>query len=282
MAIFNTLKRKIDSALSVIYNLYDLRRLLLLQQKQFLQKSRPNPMNRYGGKVFSQADEDGITLEIVKRLGLQKNSVFAEFGVGDGTENNTLALAALGWKGYWVGGEDIAFKYPVEKKRFTLVKDWITNENICDLAQKGLSRIEEKSADVISLDLDGNDYYFVKSLLEDGNTPELFIVEYNSQFIPPIEFIIPYDPAHTWQKDDYYGASLQSFVNLFTEHDYILVCCNSHTGSNAFFVKKQYANAFSEVPDDLIDIYVEPNYMLVFEHGHKTSLKTIETIFNRD
>ena len=27
-----------------------------------------NPLNRYGAKFFSQSDEDGITLEIIKRL----------------------------------------------------------------------------------------------------------------------------------------------------------------------------------------------------------------------
>ena len=31
-----------------------------------------NPMNKYGKRVFSQCDEDGITLEIVKRLKIDK------------------------------------------------------------------------------------------------------------------------------------------------------------------------------------------------------------------
>ena len=32
-----------------------------------------------------------------------------EFGVGNGMENNTLALAALGWTGLWAGSEELAF-----------------------------------------------------------------------------------------------------------------------------------------------------------------------------
>ena len=31
----------------------------------------PNPLNRCGAKVFSQNEEDGITLEIISRMGLQ-------------------------------------------------------------------------------------------------------------------------------------------------------------------------------------------------------------------
>src|SRR5947209_3607764 len=62
-----------------------------------------NPLNRFGGKYFSQADEDGITLEIIKRLGI-KTGTFAELGVGNGLENNTLILLANGWRGFWIGG----------------------------------------------------------------------------------------------------------------------------------------------------------------------------------
>ena len=45
-----------------------------------------------------------------------KKGVFAEFGPGDGTENNTICLAALGWKGFWVGGNKLAFEPPKNQK----------------------------------------------------------------------------------------------------------------------------------------------------------------------
>jgi hypothetical protein len=54
-----------------------------------------NPLNRFGAKYFSQGEEDGLTLEIIKRLGI-KNGTFAELGVGNGLENNTLILLASG------------------------------------------------------------------------------------------------------------------------------------------------------------------------------------------
>ena len=48
-------------------------------QKQFALK--------YAMKHFSQSDEDGITLEICRRLGLGGESTFFEIGVGNGLEN---------------------------------------------------------------------------------------------------------------------------------------------------------------------------------------------------
>lgn len=45
-----------------------------------------NPLNKFGAKVFSQTDEDGITLEITRRIFGEAPQFFWEFGVGDGTE----------------------------------------------------------------------------------------------------------------------------------------------------------------------------------------------------
>ena len=52
-------------------------------------------LSKYGKQVFSQSDEDGITLEIVQRL-FDRKGVVVEIGVGDGIENNSLVLLALG------------------------------------------------------------------------------------------------------------------------------------------------------------------------------------------
>lgn len=44
-----------------------LRDLIIFKQTIDLQKQHPNPLNSYGKKGFSQTDEDGITLEIIRR-----------------------------------------------------------------------------------------------------------------------------------------------------------------------------------------------------------------------
>jgi hypothetical protein len=261
--------------------LFDLRDLVLSHQTKMLQSSHPNPLNGFGKKCFSQTDEDGITLEILRRINNNQNGVYVEFGVGDGTENNTLILAALGWKGFWVGGEDLQFNAnDIDKKQFAYFKEWITRENISSLAKKGLMEIDANGVDVISLDLDGNDIYLAEELLNGNFRPKLFIVEYNSKFPPPVEFQITYDPQHAWKGDDYYGASLSSFNRLFNKFNYKLVCCNSHTGSNAFFIDASFAELFSDVPANINQLYVGPRYHLYANYGHSKSIKTIKRIFN--
>jgi hypothetical protein len=217
----------------------------------------------------------------LRRIKQIDNGVYAEFVVGDGTENNTLILAALGWKGFWAGGEKLKVDInSANHKKFAYLREWITLENILDLAKKGCAKIDSAKLDIISLDLDGNDIYFVEKLLENGFKPKLFIVEYNAKFPPPIKFQITYDPKFIWQGDDYFGASLTSFNNLFNNFGYKLICCNLHTGSNAFFIDATHADFFSDVPIDINQIYVEPRYHLYNEYGHAKSLRTINKIIN--
>lgn len=255
-----------------------LKDLILFDHSQSVKANHPNPLNRAGKKCFSATDEDGITLEILRRIGRLDDGVFAEFGVGDGTENNTLILAALGWKGFWVGGQDLAVAAQ-PGPRFTYEKAWITAENILDLSRSCLQRIDATQVDVISLDLDGNDIYLVEKLLAGGIRPKLFIVEYNGKFPPPVKFQIAYDPDHVWESDDYFGASLSSFAALFARFDYRLVCCNSHSGSDAFFIDTALSEHFADVPTDIDQIYVEPRYFLYGGFGqHKTSPRTVAQI----
>lgn len=260
--------------------LKDIREFLLVNRIESTQKAHHNPLNSFGKKCFSQSDEDGITLEIIRRMGLSNMGTFAEFGVGDGTENNTLILKALGWKGFWVGGEDLSFGLKGNDTDFAYLKSWITIDNILELTQQGQNKINSTALDVISLDLDGNDYYFVEALLSAKIHPKLFIVEYNSKFPPPIKWKISYDTEHQWQGDDYYGASLCSFVEIFEKFNYKLVCCNAATGCNAFFVHQDYHALFADVPNDLEKIYVGPRYFLLNAHGHPNAKKTIEKIMN--
>ena len=99
-----------------------IRDLIIFHQNAEFQRKHPNPLNLYGKKCFSQNDEDGLTLEIIKRLGIKKG-VFTELGPGNGTENNTICLAALKWKGFWVGSEDLKFKYGVRDDQQAEVAD---------------------------------------------------------------------------------------------------------------------------------------------------------------
>src|SRR5215831_12079738 len=63
----------------------------------------PKRLLRYGFKVYSQSDEDGIIQEIFRRIGTT-NRTFIEFGVEAGLECNTSKLLLDGWTGLWIEG----------------------------------------------------------------------------------------------------------------------------------------------------------------------------------
>ena len=235
-------------------------------------EKHPNPVIKHAQKCYSQSDEDGITLEILRRLDLKNVKTFLELGVGTGIENNTLILAALGWTGKWVDSLDLEID---TGSKVEFEKSWITTENAATLIPTGA---DKANLEVISVDLDRNDFHIVKVILETNVRPSLFIVEINAKFPPPIEFITPYSPRESWDNSDYGGASLQAFVNLFAHYEYMLVACNPGTGSNAFFVPREYAKNFDDVPTDIRDLYVPPRHNLLRHYGHPYSLDTIAEI----
>lgn len=255
-------------------SLQSLEDVLIYQEQRNRKNNHSNSFVRYGKKCFSQTDEDGLTLEIIRRLGISEGR-FIEFGVGDGMENNTLVLLAADWKGTWFGGQDLAFSTDKSEK-LHFEKVWITKDNIVDLCKSASAQ----KPDLISLDLDGNDYHLVKTILENDIHPDIFIVEYHAKFIPPTEFVMAYKAYHMWAGNDYFGASLASYNKLFEQFDYSLVCCNSDSGANAFFIKKDRMKLFPEVPPKIEDIYCAPYYFRPKKFGHQQSVKTIEQIIN--
>lgn len=234
-----------------------------------------NPLLQHGAKYFSQNDEDGILLEILRRIGISGRELFVELGVGNGLENNTLILLAQGWRGVWVGGEKLAF--PTDGSRLAFLKAWITADNAMSLVADGLRRQGQRAEHVrvASVDLDGNDFHIVQAMLATGLLPDVVIVEYNAKFPPPIEFVMDYDPSHVWTRGDFFGASLASWQRLMSASGYRLVACNS-TGVNAFFVRSEHSAAFADVPTDERDLYMPGSYDYLPGSGHPTSPRTVE------
>ncbi len=232
-------------------------------------KDSKNPflhsIKRYS--LFSQSDEDSIIDEIIKRLDIKKGN-FLELGVGDGLQNNTLNLLSKSWEGIWIGGEDIVFE---EGSKLKFFKKWITKDNIADFLKSCKKNINQKfDIDLLSIDLDGNDYHIWKALLNDGIHPKILVAEYNGIFGPEAEWIMPYEENFNWKssRSMYFGASFQSLVNLFKKYNYFPICCNSDTGVNLFLVDEEFKDRFPET--SLIEerlIYEVPHYSVT--HGKK-------------
>lgn len=255
--------------------------ILLRAQLELSLRAAKNPLNRFGAKYFSHTDEDGITLEIVRRLDI-KLGTFAELGVGNGLENNTLILLANGWRGFWIGGEELAFDHTLNSQRLIFLKAWVSLENLNRLVQQGLEHVSANELDVLSLDLDGNDYYFVQELLKSGILPKILILEYNAKFPPPIKWVIKYNARHSWDGTDYFGASLTTFSELLAAFSYTLVCCNAATGSNAFFIRNEYLPRFTDIPQSIGDIFVGCRYESYQQWGHPPSPSTVEQMLRAE
>jgi hypothetical protein len=208
--------------------------------EQQLRERLDNPLclERYGYKVYSQNDEDGIIREIFNRIG-EKRRTFVEFGVEDGIESNTHYLLLKGWSGLWIEGSKKAvkkinakFSEPIKNGSLRIVCGFITSENINELINaSGIAG----EIDLLSVDIDGNDYHVLRNITEIN--PRVIVAEYNGMLPPDFEWVMPYNPNHVWNKDDYCGASLLSFEKMLDEKGYVLVGTNL-TGVNAFFVRK--------------------------------------------
>ena len=203
-------------------------------------------------KVYSQNGEDGLLESLFKRIGTT-NKVFVEIGVGDGTENNTRKLAGEGWKGRWLSMPPVKC-VPEEVE---LVEAKVTAENV-----NGLLEGLPNEIDLLSIDIDGNDYWVWKAI--ERVSARAVIIEYNAMLQPPASVAIKYDPDFSWAFTDYMGASLCALDKLGKDKGYSLICCDSN-GVNAVFAK-----GFSSSSDPQ-DVYAPfSGYDENFHLGHDT------------
>ena len=103
--------------------------------------------------------------------------------------------------------------------------------------------INKKNIGCISIDIDGNDYWIVKEILNNKIFPEIFIVEYNASFLN-LPVTVPYKKIFDRHKFDntgfYHGASLKAFIKLFKKFNFKLV--KTIGGVNAVFVNSNFSN----------------------------------------
>lgn len=222
------------------------------------QPAHPNPLTRFGKKYFSQADEDGILLEILRRIGLNSGTC-VEIGCGDGLENNTLILLSQGWKTVWIDAAPLAFDPMCNTDLLVHYQEFVAASNVPRLVRQGIHVLHETEIDVLSIDIDGNDGYIAEALLRDAFKPSLIVIETNEILPPPIVFRQAYDPSYVWDHTKNSGWSLQAISNLLEGFGYSCLACNLQTGVNAFFVRQDLRGFFPDVPTNLEALYVGPS-----------------------
>lgn len=186
-----------------------------------------------GMKDFSQNGEQAHILHYFDVMGIEKGHL-VDLGAGDGyTMSNTRALLERGWTGTLVDGDPKGAK--------DVIKLWITEYVVYELGGY--------HCDFLNLDLDGNDYWILREFIGHNRTgekgPALIVCEINPIFQRDEWAVMPYNEAHVWQEDCYYGMSLAACEKLGKEHGYTIAYL--HAGINAFLLRDDMAEKFPEL-----------------------------------
>jgi hypothetical protein len=250
----------------------------MIQALESIKSSDPRYQDRrrlliHGAQGWSQNYEDGMIAEIFYRVPPTTKS-FLEIGVGDGSENNTTALLAQGWRGWWLEGspdncasiQARLATMPSLTNRLKVRQALVSPENIKNLLNElGIPR----EVDLFSLDIDLDTYHIWRALPE--FRPRVVVVEYNAAIGPSQSWIHPYKSNRMWDGTQAFGASLKAFELLGRTYGYSLVGCDI-TGINAFFVRDDLVDDQFIAPFTSENHYEPPRYHLWFRWGHPSTL----------
>ena len=148
----------------------------------------------YEKRLISQFGEDGVIEKIFQTIGTT-NKYYVEFGAGDGhfCSNTKYLREKHGWTGLLLDGA--CSNNMNDDLLINLYKEFITAENICNLFKKYNVPFE---FDLISIDIDRNDFYVWKSLTK-YYRPRVVVIEFNRAFNFNEDKVIRYSPYETWK-----------------------------------------------------------------------------------
>jgi hypothetical protein len=197
-----------------------------------------------GFRIFSEFDEDGITVFLLACAAAGTRR-FVDIGADNGTHaSNTANLALnLGFDGLFIEanaerlseGERFYRRHPDTRERPPkFVNAFATAEGINQIVgDAGF----EGEVDVLSIDIDGNDYWIWDSLVQ--VKPRVVVIEAHTEF--GVEDVVtPYEPLFDWRNlpaGATLGASVTATTNLADRLGYRLVGTNLY-GFNMFFLRK--------------------------------------------
>jgi hypothetical protein len=248
--------------------------ILLNQYREIVQRGASLPgFDDVAFRAFSQNGEDGILLFVFGLIGMG-NRRAVEICAGDCLECNTANLIINhGWNALLFDGNEQlvnagrtfyanlgdTFCHPP-----TIVNAWITRENINQLIRENGF---DGPIDLLSLDLDGVDYWVWESL--EVIRPRVVIAEVQCIWGAERAVTVPYRREFRGGFVDkfgvYSGASLPAFVKLARRKGYRLVGVE-RLGFNAVFIE-------DGVGDDLLpEVDIQSCVNRPFVHWAKREL----------
>lgn len=185
--------------------------------------------NKYAKDIiYSQNGEEGILIEVLKRLKIEKGECVEAGGHNGKYLSNTALLIDNGWSGKFIEAD-----YDLWEQ---CCKNWQRNENVksvCSfVSEANINAFVDEDTDVLSIDVDGIDFQIFRAM---EAKPKIVIIEIDSS-IPPDE--------ERFNSEG--GAGYLPMVKLGLSKGYFLLC---HTG-NLIFLDKQYKKLFPEIKGD--------------------------------
>ncbi len=207
--------------------------------------------NQKQRKGYCQNGESGILKYIIDHIGT-KSKFLVDLGAWDGKHlSNTRLFIEEGWKGLLVDAKEFKGVY----------QSFMTVENIIETFEK---HNVPKEFDLLSVDIDGNDYWILKKVLE-HYSPRLIISEFNSEHPLEQSKTIKYDPKFCFDNfSDYYGYTYGAGLKLAKEFGYTVIYQN--TNQNMYYLRNDLVE---EEPDFKVEMY---------RHWNGLSLKQWEEI----
>lgn len=198
----------------------------------------------YKRDVYSQTGEDGIIEKILDILP-ENDRWCVEFGAWDGLylTNTRHLIEDKGYSAILIEGDKGRFQslkhnYDHTEKVITLNK-FVSFKGEDNLDQILGNTLIPYDFDLLSIDIDGNDYHVWSSLKH--YRPKVVVIEFNPTIPTNVKFVQPADPSITQ------GSSLLSLVELGKEKGYELV---SVLPFNAFFIRKDLYSIFNIESND--------------------------------
>jgi hypothetical protein len=223
---------------------------------------------RFARTVFSQSGEDGILEYVFSKIQAQSRWC-VEFGAWDGRHLSNCAnlLNHHGWNGVLIEGHPRRFK--------ALASNYSQNRQVICLDRlvqcSGPDRLDEilgslacpAEFDLLSIDIDGMDYFVWESLVQ--FRPRLVVIEFNPT--------VPNDVIFVQAKDSgvNQGCSLLALVLLAKAKGYELI---ASTGFNAFFVTRDEYWKLSIESNHISNIHAPPHDGRIFQGFDSTIFVT--------
>ena len=199
-------------------------------------------LTEYKENIYSQYGEDGIIQKIFEIIGA-RSKIAVEFGAADGfwfSNTANLWTKDSEWKAILIEADDQ--KFEELKKNIAPYSCIPIHKSVGISSYNSLEAILneigfQETIDLLSIDIDGNDYYIFNSLQK--IRPRLIISEYNPSIPAHLDVYSDYDT--------YVGCSVAALQRIANQKGYTLIAI---TNTNCFFVVNEELHLFKDYEID--------------------------------